>query len=225
MSDEVHRLFMVWYDLNQPQTIRQEAVRSCMALLAPFFHPPFRLARVLGPSRVEELQQEVCARLFDPERRRMANVQPAKALGYVRRALRNEAISALRKLRGSREDLVGDEALDRARHATGDDDGNPTREGEFAEFTTKMAELSVDDRVGMLLTLSPDRIPNADWDEVTRGREPPPTRPPAPLDYEEASRILWPPRDPESPEAARKRRDRFRKRIGRAAATVTGETS
>lgn len=225
-ASELHRLFMVWYDQDRPPTVRQNAVRGCMALLDPFLHPPARLARVLGPERVEELRQEVCARLFDPESRRLARVDPAATIGYVRKALKNAALDALLKLRRSREDLIGDEALDRARHVRADAEalGNPTCEGEFAEFTAKMSEIDVEDRVGLLLTLSPDRIPNADWNAVIRGREPPPARPHVPLDYEGASRILWPPAEPEGQVARRKRLDRFRTRLRRAVASLTGET-
>lgn len=223
-ASEVHRLFMVWYDVGQSPTVRQKAVRECMVLLAPLFQVPYRLARVLGPERVQELQQEVCVRLFDPEKRRMARVEPEKAIAYVRRALANEAISALRVLSRRREVLVGDEALERSLHAAGSTDGNPTREGEFGEFTTKMSEIDVEDRVGLLLTLAPERIPPEDWEAVTGGRQPPPKRPHVPLDYEGASRILWPPTEPEGRVARRRRLDRIRQRLRRAVEALTEET-
>lgn len=156
----------------------------------------------------------------------MAGVEPAAAIGYVRTSLENAARDALRKLRRNREDLVGDDALDRARHAETDNDarGSPTREGEFAEFAAKMSAIDVEDRVGLLLTLAPDRIPPADWDAVTRDRQSPPMRPRVPLDYDGASRILWPPKDPEDPGDRRRRLNRISTRLRRALELLTGET-
>ena len=222
-ASELHRLFKVWYDLDKPPTVREDAARQCMTLLAPLFQMPFRVTRKLGPERVLELQQEVCARLFDPEKRRLAGVEPEAAVGYVRRALKYATIDAIRRLSRCREDLIGDEALERAVEDQTDDAAraNPTREGEFEEFAAKMSTIDVKDRVGLLLTLAPDRIPNADWEAVVGGRLQLPARPREALDYDGASRILWPPAEPEDPDARRQRMDRFRKRLRRAVASLT----
>lgn len=213
-ESKIISFFAVWYDQTNAPYIRQYAAREIVVALLPYMNPPRRAAAFLGPQRVEEMKQEIWAKLFDPVKRVMVCVDPKALTAYVRRAVANEAVDAIRYRDRRPEDAVAGDVLD----------GLPTREAadsgaELAEraaelqgFAARLASLKVDDRLAILLTIAPDRIADEDWREVARRHAVPPAPPDRPLDYDEASRLIWPEEEEDS--AARRRRmDRIRNRI------------
>lgn len=212
---EVKALFEVWYDQTRAPSTRQDAARSIVAALLPFMDPPRRASRFLGDQRVAEVKQEVWAKLFDNVKRVMADVEPEAVIAYLRRAVANEAIDAIRHRDRRPEDAVADDVFEQLPipEATHSGSEIAERAAELHGFAARLASLKVDDRLAILLTIAPDRIPSEDWREVESRHTELPALPERPLDYDEASRLLWPPPAEEDAAARRRRMDRIRNRI------------
>lgn len=213
-ASKIISLFAAWYDQTNAPYIRQHSAREIVAALLPYMDPPRRAAAFLGAQRVEEMKQEIWAKLFDPVKRVMVCVEQEALIAYVRRTVANEAIDAIRYRDRRPEDAVTDDVLDElpTPEAAGSGVEFAERAAELQGFAGRLAWLKVDDRLAILLTIAPDRIADEDWREVARRHAVPPALPDRPLDYDKASRLLWPEKEEDS--AARRRRmDRIRNRI------------
>lgn len=194
------------------------AHRRAFTSLRADLHATREVLDVLGSGAVEDLRQDVLGRLLDREAGRLRDRDTPRA--YARKAWRNELTSALRKWgpRLSRDAEVREHILQAA----------PTSHGEEiavrldAERAVRIAEqLDGKGRLAILLTTRPDRIPDADWDELAAHLPPPPPpRPTVPLDREEASLLLYPPAAGETTTERYQRLNSFDKAFKRAIAVV-----
>lgn len=216
---EIHRLVLIWYDGSRLSRVRQAAARDAIRRIEPLVRLAQRMVRSLGEDVAAEVQQDAYRKLFDSDRRVLAQVAPEATVAYIRQCLNNGALDALRALkrRAAVEKQPGDDRMaaladaEPGRYA----DAASERESDLSSFSARAAELSVEDRVGLLLTLCPDWIEPSEWETLVGGRRPPIPRPTNPVDDDMASQLLWPPSGPETREARARRMDRFRKRRAR----------
>lgn len=212
-DDVIADLLRRWFDGGD-----ELAHRRAVASLQADLHAPREVLNVLGNGAVDELRQELLVRLLDREAGRLRDRDRPRA--YARTAWRNELTSALRKWgpRLSRDAEVR-EYLEQNAPASHHDDIAVRLD---AEHALRVAEqLDGKGKMAILLTTRPDRITDADWQEVAANLPPPPpSRPTVPLDREEASRLLYPPGPNETATQRYQRLNSFDKAFKRAVAVV-----
>lgn len=182
------------------------AVRVLSALMAP----TGAVVRVIGEPAVDELRQEVIARLLarDGGRLREALVPAA----YARRAWQNALHDALRRWI-PRQATLREVARDAVQDVPVEQEADRRLDAERAIEIA--ASLEGKGRLAVLLVTRPDRISEAEWGELVRELPPPPpARPTVALDREEAATILFP--SPDGRADARQQANSFDKAFRRA---------
>ena len=220
VGEEIHRDVLIWYDADRSQREREVAARGAISRIEPLLHLSHRVVAAIGEQAAEDVRQETYRKLMSPERKVLSTVPPAATIQYIRKLLLNRALDALRATsrRKQVEELPGDDQLSGLLDAAHQIDVEATleREREMARLSDRVSTLEVEDRVGLLLTMCPDRIKPTDWKTLFGQRRPAIEPPENPLDDDHASLLLWPPSGPETRDARARRMDRFRKRRARA---------
>lgn len=212
-SDIIADLLRRWFEGGDDL-----AHRRAFTMLQADLHAPREVLDVLGSGAVEELRQDLLVRLLDRQAGRLRDRDTPRA--YARTAWRNELTSALRKW-GPR--LTRDaEVREHIQQAAPTSHGEEVAVRLDAERALHIAEqLDGKGRLAILLTTRPDRISDADWDELAAHLPPPPPpRPTVPLGREEASLLLYPPAAGETTTERYQRLNSFDKAFKRAIAVV-----
>ena len=191
--------------------------RAYEHLAARLYAPP-EAVEVLGNGAVDEIRQDVLARLLDRQSGKLRDV-PAP-VAYARAAWRHDLVTAIRKWgpRLPRESEVEDHLRQMG--------PRPAVEAVEARIDTDRAvriaeSLTGKGRLAVLLTTRPDRISDDEWSAlVATLPPPPPPRPHAALDREAASRLLYPQQGPETAPQRHPRLNSFDKTYKRAIASL-----
>lgn len=206
--NELRELIRRWYDEAD-----RDAVRVLIDRLPHDIPPEFK--RAIG-DEAEDVVQRTLVKLLDRTRRYLDGKD--NPLAYTQRTLRRSAIDILRQRRKaglpqSVEDWE-EEAFDRRSEIAGLEVASMASDVDRALEIA--ASLGTDQRLAVFLRCSPGAMTELDWQEVRERHSLAPTRPVEPLDSDGASRLLWPPEEPESKEDRRRRLERFRKVFERA---------
>jgi hypothetical protein len=172
------------------------------------------IRQALGDAVVQEVRQEVLMKLLDRDARRLWGKREPLAYAWVvwRRSL-TDILRVWRKHQEKNELIQQyvSAALECGERA-------PAETNLDAERAIKIAaDLKSTGRVAVLLTVRPDHITADDWQELSaRHPPPPPLRPSAPLDREDACDLIYPPQEGESAEQRYQRLNNFDQSYKRA---------
>ncbi len=180
--------------------------------------PPREVVKALGNGAVDEVRQEVLAKLLAPDRGKLRDA--TSPVGLALKAWQNDLRTELRKW--GRRATPSPEVVGHFRQAV----ERPGAEAVEVRMDAKRAvevaaELEGKGRLAVLLTTHPDRIADSDWAALAASLPPPPpTRPRTAMDRDEASKLLYPPRAPETNAARYQRLNSFDKVYRRAIASI-----
>lgn len=182
-----------WYRTGDGQ-----ALAEALPWLEGWLPYPPGVQRMLGAAEVEALRMEVLEHLVTGE-----PGQPPRLLGadkpraFARVAFRNRLWDALHD-QARQPDLLdtgiaADVTARTLAHAPPSIELQLDEHARLQRAVEAMAALRVDARAAVLLLHAPDRLPEADWDEVRhRHPPPPPPRPRDVLSREEIAALLFP---------------------------------
>lgn len=212
-NDELVDLLTRWFEQAD-----EAACAQATQLLAAQMWPTSETLRALGRGVLDEIRQDVLADLLDRSHHRLQGAHTP--IAYAKRAWRNAQVSVLRTLNRRekhqaqiRQHMTG--LVERDGHTTVERRLDAHRAIEIA------AALPGRDRLAVLLTTRPDYLSDEDWQKIAAALPPPPPpRPSAPLDREEASRLLYPPQTHESDAQRRQRLNSFDKLFQRTAVKI-----
>ena len=174
--------------------------------------------RVLSGPAVDEIRHEALIHLLDLEPGRLAGVKTP--VRYAKVTFERMLVDAMRKWgpRGKRTEEVHQHITT---HAWRDDVAEAEARMDADRALEVAASLPGKGRLAILLRTRPERITDKDWQDLVASLPPPPPdRPQEALSREEASRLLYPPDDPESKVARYQRINSFDKAFSRAAAKI-----
>jgi DNA-directed RNA polymerase specialized sigma24 family protein len=198
-----------WYDDGDRQAaaalvdrLPHKLPRACLAMV--------------GDDLARDVVQTVLVRLLDRRKRLLDGIDNPAA--YAQRALQRAAVDVLRK---RREAISMDQMEEPERDAlmAGTAEQAPDEPWGVLDVDRALAvaaSLGTDQRLAVFLHCSPGAMTDSDWQEVRQRHALEPVRPREPQDPDGASRLLWPPDEPESKEDRRRRLERFRKVFERA---------
>lgn len=205
-----------WYDRGD-----REAGTLVVERLARGTALPASFARSLGHEIAEEVEQEALVRLLDRDRRLLDGVDDP--LAFAATVARNLARDALRRQR-RRGDLASGRASTEDLQIAAPEAPSPGSQLDAERALALLGSLGEDGRLAVLLCHAPDRMDDSTWALVlARHPDSGPSRPEAPLDRDEASRLLWPPAVPETQTARRRRLERIRKVLARSYSRLAEE--
>lgn len=215
MSDDatVAELLARWFGSGD-----ELALRRAFELLSTRLYAPPEIVEVLDSGAVDEIRQDVLARLLDRDNGKLREAHAPVA--YARTVWRRDLATELRKWgpRSSRKSDVREHmnqiapipAVERV------------EAGLDVDRALWIAErLSGKGRLAVLLTTRPDRISDDEWAVLVADLPPPPpARPQFALEREEASLLLYPPSTPETAVQRYQRHNSFDKTYKRAIAAI-----
>lgn len=215
MSDttKIAALLVRWFGTGDEGAFR----RAYEELGEQMVAPPEVLA-VLGRAFTDEIRQDVLIHLLDRTDGKLRGVQAPAA--YAKVAWRRALASTLRKW-GPRNARASEVRRYVSSLAEGEVLVEIEERIDAARAIAIAERLSRPGRLAVLLTSRPDRIANEDWRSLVASLPPPPPPPPqVALDRDEASRLLYPPQDPESAKMRHQRLNSFDKAYKRALAQI-----
>ncbi len=215
MSDttKIAALLDRWFGTGNESAFR----RAYEELGEQMVAPPEVLA-VLGRAFTDEIRQDVLIHLLDRTDGKLRGVQAPAA--YAKVAWRRAIASALRKW-GPRNARASEVRRYVSSLAEGEVLVEIEERIDAARAIAIAERLSRPGRLAVLLTSRPDRIANEDWRSLVASLPPPSPPPPqVALDRDEASRLLYPPQDPESAKMRHQRLNSFDKAYKRALAQI-----
>lgn len=168
----------------------------------------------IGQGAADEVRQDVLSKLLDRERGALRNATHPHA--YARRTWVNALTSEIRKWapRTAREAEVRRHVV----QITDQDDGSAAEVRLDADRALEIANgLDGKGRLAILLTTRPSAVSDAEWSQLVASLPPPPpVRPVEALDRDEASRLLFPPTEPEDTKRRYQRLNSYDKTYMRA---------
>ena len=200
------------------QTGDQRAYRRAYEDLAKRLHSPREVIEALGNAAVDEIRQDVLARLLAQDDGALR--EASSPVGLALKAFHNDIKTVLRKW-GPRAKPTSD-VVDHVQQIAARPGAEAAETRLDVERAMKIAEtLEGKGRLAVLLTTRPDRISDTDWMSLVASLPPPPPRRPAEaVDRDEASMLLYPPRGPETTTDRYQRLNSFDKTYKRAIAAI-----
>lgn len=215
MADDVTlpELLARWFGTGD-----QSAYGRAFEWLAAVLQPPREVIDGLGSGEIDEIRQDVLARLLDRANGNLCDAQ--SPLAYARTVFRRDLTNALTKwdARGAREIEVSNH-LHRLAPTPEVDRVDARLDAEAALDVA--SRLEGKGRLAVLLTTRPSLIQEDEWAELVKDHPPPrPKRPRTPLDREEASLLLYRPRGPETTKQRYQRLNSFDTTFKRATKAI-----
>jgi hypothetical protein len=209
-NDELRASLEQWFATGDETVLDRiiEQLSACMVASRA-------VLSVVGEADVDQIRQELLARLLDRGRARLRDRD--HPLAYARTAWKHSLTDAIDQWAPRMRAIpaIVQHALDTAPSSAG-----PDHRLDAERAIAIAASLEGKGRLAILLTTRPDRISEQEWAEVVSHLPPPPPpRPDLPLDRDEAAAILFPPK-PGSPPDERQQLNSFDKAFKRAAARI-----
>jgi hypothetical protein len=212
--EDLRKLLRLWREDRD-----QQAATDAIRWLAPCLVLSSEMSLSLGPQLSEDLRQEALLKLLHTKLDLLLEADNPYA--YAATLVRNLAVDALLKKNRTtkRELFVLDQETNERSPLHEIHTVIPSHDTNLdaATVLSHLDTIGLDGRLCLLLTYCPTRIAPQDWSQVqSRHPPPPPTCPEVPLDADDASRVLWPPKLPELAPDRRNRMGRFSKALNRA---------